>query len=426
MRAKLLAYLSDMGARIVVIKGGHRPGAPIDLVFDGISFGELSADRIDTENTHGTGCTFSAAITANLALGFGPLESIARAKLYLTEALRTQLSHRRRSFSRQSLSHTRASRLASLEGAHDVVRIQRPRRFRTRKLTIGGKTFDSRLMLGTGKYRDSAEMNAAFASAGAEIITVALRRIDFDDPKSRSVLEDVDWKKYTILPNTAGCQTAEEAIRIARMARALELSDWVKVEVIPDPKYLLPDPIGTYEACKVLVQEGFTVLPYIGADPILAQRLAGARHRDGDAARIANWLRTGIGQHRRDSHHHRAGGSAGRGRRWNRSAVRCRSGDGSRSRCGAGEHGSRIGGRSGADGVRDGRRRIGWPQGVSGRSHSAKSLRLRQQSARRSGWRAIVSSKPLTDSLRLYLVAGTAGCTERTAGDRRSGVGQVE
>lgn len=141
------------------------------------------------------------------------------------------------------------------------------------KLTIGGISFDSRLMLGTGKYRNSEEMNAAFAASGSQIITVALRRIDFDDPKSRSVLEDIDWKTHTILPNTAGCQTAEEAIRIARLARALELSDWVKLEVIPDPKYLLPDPIGTYEAAKVLVQEGFTVLPYIGADPILAERL---------------------------------------------------------------------------------------------------------------------------------------------------------
>src|SRR5215211_1107287 len=140
-------------------------------------------------------------------------------------------------------------------------------------LTIAGKSFTSRVMVGTGKYRTSAEMNAALEASGAEIITVALRRIDFDDPKSRSVLEDVDWSKYTILPNTAGCQTADEAIRIARLARALELSDWVKVEVIPDPKYLLPDPLGTFEACKVLVQEGFTVLPYIGADPILAQRL---------------------------------------------------------------------------------------------------------------------------------------------------------
>jgi thiazole synthase len=116
-------------------------------------------------------------------------------------------------------------------------------------------------------------MLAAFEAAQTEIVTVALRRIDFDDPKSRSVLEDVDWKRYAILPNTAGCQTAEEAVRIARMARALELSDWIKLEVIPDPKYLLPDPIGTYEAAKILIDEGFTVLPYIGADPILARRL---------------------------------------------------------------------------------------------------------------------------------------------------------
>jgi len=138
---------------------------------------------------------------------------------------------------------------------------------------IAGKTFTSRLMVGTGKYRNSIEMNAAFDASGTEIITVALRRIDFDDPKSRSVLEDVDWKKYTILPNTAGCQTADEAIRIARMARAMELSNWVKLEVIPDPKYLLPDPIGTLEAARVLVEEGFVVLPYIGADPVLARRL---------------------------------------------------------------------------------------------------------------------------------------------------------
>jgi thiazole synthase len=145
--------------------------------------------------------------------------------------------------------------------------------FNDTPLTIAGKTFSSRLMVGTGKYRNSAEMNAAFEASGAEIITVALRRIDFDDPASRSVLDDVDWTCYTNLPNTAGCATAEEAIRIARMARAMELSNWVKLEVIPDPKYLLPDPIGTLEAAKVLVDEGFVVLPYIGADPILARRL---------------------------------------------------------------------------------------------------------------------------------------------------------
>ena len=140
-------------------------------------------------------------------------------------------------------------------------------------LTIAGKTFRSRLLLGTGKYRSSAEMNAAFAASGAEIITVALRRIDFDDPASRSVLEDVDWSRYTILPNTAGCQTADEAVRVARLARAMGLSDWVKVEVIPDPTYLLPDPLGTLDACRTLVNDGFTVLPYIGADPVLARRL---------------------------------------------------------------------------------------------------------------------------------------------------------
>jgi thiazole synthase len=142
-----------------------------------------------------------------------------------------------------------------------------------RPLVIAGTTLSSRLFVGTGKYRSSLEMNAAFAASGTELITVALRRIDFDDPASRSVLDDVDWQRYAILPNTAGCQTAEEAIRIARMARAMELSDWIKLEVIPDPKYLLPDPIDTLEAARVLIDEGFKVLPYIGADPTLARRL---------------------------------------------------------------------------------------------------------------------------------------------------------
>ncbi|MDI3341713.1 MAG: thiazole synthase [Sphaerobacter sp.] len=140
-------------------------------------------------------------------------------------------------------------------------------------LSIAGKTFRSRLILGTGKYRNSEEMQAAIEASGCEMITVALRRIDFDDPKSRSILEDIDWSRYTILPNTAGCQTAEEAIRVARLARSMGLSDWIKLEVIPDPKYLLPDPIGTLEAARVLVDEGFVVLPYINADPVLAKRL---------------------------------------------------------------------------------------------------------------------------------------------------------
>lgn len=140
-------------------------------------------------------------------------------------------------------------------------------------LVIGGKEFHSRLMLGTGKYRTHEEMIGAFEASGTQIITVALRRIDFDDPASRSVLENVDWSKYQILPNTAGCATAEEAVRIARLARSMGMSDWIKLEVIPDPQYLLPDLIGTLEAATILVNEGFTVLPYISDDPVLAKRL---------------------------------------------------------------------------------------------------------------------------------------------------------
>lgn len=139
-------------------------------------------------------------------------------------------------------------------------------------LEIGGKRFRSRLMLGTGKYRNAEEMNAALAASGCEIVTVALRRINLDEPK-RSILDEIDWTRYQILPNTAGARTAEEAVRTARLARAMGLSDWIKVEVIPDPKYLLPDPIGTLEACRTLVDEGFVVLPYINADPVLALKL---------------------------------------------------------------------------------------------------------------------------------------------------------
>ena len=140
-------------------------------------------------------------------------------------------------------------------------------------LTIGERTFKSRLILGTGKYRNYEEMNASFEASGAEMITVALRRLDLDDPSQKTLLDYIDWNKYVILPNTAGARTAEEAIRTARLARAMGLSDLVKLEVIPDSKYLLPDPIGTLEAARVLVDEGFVVLPYINADPVLAKRL---------------------------------------------------------------------------------------------------------------------------------------------------------
>jgi thiazole synthase len=141
------------------------------------------------------------------------------------------------------------------------------------RLVIAGTELRSRLFVGTGKYRTDEEMLAALEAAGTELVTVALRRLDLDDPKGRTILDVVDWQRYRILPNTAGCRTASEAIRIARLARSMGLSDWVKLEVIPDPRYLLPDPVETLEAARVLVGEGFTVLPYINADPVLAKRL---------------------------------------------------------------------------------------------------------------------------------------------------------
>ena len=142
-----------------------------------------------------------------------------------------------------------------------------------RPLVIAGRTFRSRLILGTGKYRTMEDMVAAFEAADIDMVTVALRRIDFDDPTKKTILDYIDRDRYALLPNTAGCQAAEEAIRVAHLASAMGMSDWIKLEVIPDPKYLLPDPIGTLDAARQLVREGFVVLPYINDDPVLAKRL---------------------------------------------------------------------------------------------------------------------------------------------------------
>src|SRR6202162_395010 len=141
------------------------------------------------------------------------------------------------------------------------------------KLVIAGVELRSRLFLGTGKYPSDASRLAALEASGCELVTVALRRLDLDDPNKKTILDVVDWKRYRILPNTAGCRTAEEAMRIPRLARSRGLSDWVKLEVIPDPRYLFPDPEETLKAARVLVAEGFQVLPYINADPVLAKKL---------------------------------------------------------------------------------------------------------------------------------------------------------
>jgi thiazole synthase len=140
-------------------------------------------------------------------------------------------------------------------------------------LVIAGKSFSSRLMVGTGKYDSPEDCVAALDASGAEIVTVAIRRLDLDNPNARTELDYIDWQRYTILPNTAGCTSAEEAVFTAKLARELTGSNWVKLEVIPDPRYLLPDPIGTLQAAETLVKDGFVVLPYIHADPMLAKRL---------------------------------------------------------------------------------------------------------------------------------------------------------
>jgi thiazole synthase len=146
-------------------------------------------------------------------------------------------------------------------------------------LQIAGKTFTSRLMTGTGKYRTIEEMQQSVDSSQCQIVTVAVRRVQTNAPGHEGLAEALDWTKIWMLPNTAGCQTAEEAIRVARLGREMakllgqEDNNFVKLEVIPDTKYLLPDPIGTLEAAEKLVKEGFAVLPYINADPILAKRL---------------------------------------------------------------------------------------------------------------------------------------------------------
>jgi len=144
-----------------------------------------------------------------------------------------------------------------------------------RPLTIAGHEFKSRLILGTGKFSSPEKMRETLDASGAEMVTVALRRVDLSgqhDPFA-NILEFIDPKRYRILPNTSGAMNAEEAVRLARLARAAGLPNWVKLEIHPDPRYLLPDPVETLKAAEILVQEGFIVLPYINADPVLAKRL---------------------------------------------------------------------------------------------------------------------------------------------------------
>ena len=182
-------------------------------------------------------------------------------------------------------------------------------------LIIAGKEFKSRLILGTGRYRTMEEMVSAVEASGTEMITVALRRLDLDDPDKKTILDYIDWSRYQILPNTAGCRTADEAITIARLARSMGLSNWIKLEVQPDARYLLPDPVGTLEAARTLVDEGFVCAA-------VHPRRSGPGHeagadwmRDGDAPGFGHRLRAWHTHCRGDTDDSRAGFCASGGRR---------------------------------------------------------------------------------------------------------------
>jgi len=140
-------------------------------------------------------------------------------------------------------------------------------------LVIAGRHFKSRLMIGTGKFPSAAALHGAIEASGAEIVTVALRRVDLANPDGEGILSALDPEKQLILPNTSGARTAEEAVRLAKLARAAGLEPWVKLELTPEPRHLLPDPVETLRAAEILVKEGFVVLPYIQADPVVAKRL---------------------------------------------------------------------------------------------------------------------------------------------------------
>lgn len=140
-------------------------------------------------------------------------------------------------------------------------------------LIIAGRRFESRLMIGTGKFPSNEALRQAVDASGSQIVTVALRRVDLHSSHDDDMLSVLDPQRHLILPNTSGARSAEEALRLAKLARAAGLEPWVKLELTPEPRHLLPDPIETLRAAEMLVKEGFVVLPYIQADPILAKRL---------------------------------------------------------------------------------------------------------------------------------------------------------
>ena len=253
------------------------------------------------------------------------------------------------------------------------------------KLTIAGREFSSRLIVGTGKYRSFQEMPRCHEASGADMVTVAVRRVNLTDRTKESLIDYIDRTKIFILPNTAACYTADDAVRTAMLGREVGLSNWVKLEVIGDEKTLFPDNAGLLEATRILVKEGFVVLPYTNDDVVNARRLIDAGRRRGHAAGRAHRLRTGHAESRQPAHFprddHRGADDRGRRRRY-RVRRRHRHGTGRRRR--ADEHRDRRRRRFREDGPRHETRRRSRPPRLRIRA-CRRNYTHRQQSAGRRG-----------------------------------------
>jgi thiazole synthase len=166
-------------------------------------------------------------------------------------------------------------------------------------LVIADRVFSSRLVVGTGKFGSFEVMRDAIDASGAEMVTVALRRVDLEATGGPDILQFIDTDRYLLLPNTSGAVDADEAVRIARLARAAGLPTWIKLEVTPEPRYLLPDPVETLRAAELLVADGFTVLPYVNADPVLAKRLEEAGCAT--VMPLGSWIGSNQGMRTRDA-----------------------------------------------------------------------------------------------------------------------------
>ena len=279
---------------------------------------------------------------------------------------------------------------------------------------IAGRTFQSRLIVGTGKYASPSVMVHAHEASGADMITVAVRRVNISDRSKESLLDYIDTSKYFLLPNTAGCYTADEAIRTARLGREAGLSNWVKLEVIGDERTLFPDNEALLEATRVLVREGFVVLPYTSDDPVVCRKLEdagaaavmplGAPIGSGLGIQNVNNLRIirefARAAHRRRRRRHRVGRGAG---------------DGARRRRGADEHGDRRRAGSGRDGRSDEARGPRRTARVPGGPHPAQDVRERQQPGRRIGRpvvsRAAISTTANTEPTETHREIGFSVCS---------------